>query len=80
MNFALQRDPKEALGIFYSGTDRPPVPVSQVVSFIKRHRVDFGVDSMCKVLPITPSIYYQRIAIGRDPNLASDRVKSDKID
>ena len=49
-----------------------------MVNLIEDHRVDFGVEPMCKLLPIAPSTYYYRIAIGRDPDLASDRAKSDQ--
>ncbi len=49
-----------------------------MVNFIEEHRVDFGVEPMCKVLPIAQSTYYRRVAILRDPDLASDRSKKDK--
>ncbi len=48
------------------------------MTFIEDHRVDFGVEPMCKLLPIAPSTYYHRMAIGNDPDLASDRAKSDQ--
>ncbi len=48
------------------------------MNFIEDHRVDFGVEPMCNVLPIAPSTYYHRMAIGRDPDLASERAKSDQ--
>ena len=48
------------------------------MTFIEDHRVDFGVEPMCKLLPIAPSTYYHRMAIGHDPDLASDRAKSDQ--
>ena len=49
-----------------------------MVNFIEDHRVDFGVEPICKVLPIATSTYYHRIAIARDPERASDRAKSDQ--
>ncbi len=47
--------------------------------FIDDHRRDHGVGPICKVLPIAPSTYYARAVIGRAPELASDRAKSDVI-
>ncbi len=51
-----------------------------MVSFIKEHREVFGVEPICRVLPIAPATYYARVAIMRDPELASDRAKSDAAD
>jgi len=51
-----------------------------MVSFIEEHREVFGVGQICRVLPIAPATYYARVAIMRDPELASDRAKSDAID
>ena len=50
-----------------------------MVRFIANHRDVFGVGPICKVLPIAPATYYARAAILRDPELASDRIKSDVI-
>ena len=49
-----------------------------MMSFISDHRVVFGVGPICRVLPIAPSTYYQRLAVARDPERASDRAKSDR--
>jgi len=51
-----------------------------MVSFIEEHREVFGVEPICRVLPIAPATYYARVAILRNPELASDRAKSDVID
>ncbi len=48
-----------------------------MTAFIEEHRDTFGVEPVCKVLPIAPSSYYARRTIARDPGLASDRAKSD---
>ena len=48
--------------------------------FIEDHRAVFGVGPICKVLPIAPATYYARAAVMRDPELASERAKSDVID
>jgi hypothetical protein len=51
-----------------------------MVSFIVNHRDVFGVGPICKVLPIEPATYYSRAAILHDPELASERAKSDVFD
>jgi len=48
--------------------------------FIDDHQDMFGVEPICRLLPIAPSSYYARRAIAGDPALASDRVKSDARD
>jgi len=55
-------------------------PVSQMTAFIEDYRGSFGVGPICRVLPIAPATYYARVAVMRDPELASDRTKSDVID
>ncbi len=51
-----------------------------MVSFIEDHRDSFGVEPICRVLPVAALTYYGRAAILHDPNLASDRAKSDALD
>ncbi len=51
-----------------------------MTAFIEVHRDVFGVGPICNVLPIAPSTYYERKAVERDPDLASDRAKQDKED
>ncbi len=48
-----------------------------MTAFIEEHRGTYGVEPMCKILQIAPSIYYDRRAIARDADLASARAKSD---
>ena len=55
-------------------------PVQEMISFIDDHRADFGVGSICKVLPVAPSSYYANLAIRRDPRLASNRARQDVRD
>ena len=45
--------------------------------FIEEHRRLRGVESMCKILQIVPSTYYDRRTIADDPDRASRRAKSD---
>ena len=51
-----------------------------MTAFIDAHRDLFGVEPICRVLPIAPSTYYARRSIARDPDLASDRAKRDSRD
>ena len=51
-----------------------------MTAFIDAHRDLFGVEPICRVLPIAPSTYYARRSIARDPDLASDRAKRDARD
>ena len=48
-----------------------------MIAFIEESRESFVVESMCKILQIAPSTYYDRRAIVRDPDRASARAKSD---
>ena len=48
-----------------------------MIAFIEQHRDVFGVEPICKVLPLAPSTYYERLAITKNPNRASTRAKSD---
>jgi len=45
--------------------------------FIDEHRSSFGVEPICKVLPIAPSTYYAHIAGRSDPNKLSARARRD---
>ena len=46
-------------------------------AFIDDHRADYGVEPICKVLPIAPSTYYAHAARKADPALRSRRAKID---
>ena len=48
-----------------------------MIAFIKDHRGAHGVEPICRVLQIAPSTFYERLAIERDPDRASDRAKRD---
>lgn len=41
-----------------------------MMSFIDRHRDEYGVEPICAQLPIAPSTYYAHKARERDPSLA----------
>lgn len=48
-----------------------------MIAFIDDHRGEFGVEPICRVLPIAPSTYYVHTAIAENPDLASKRAKQD---
>ena len=50
-----------------------------MIAFIDAHRQVAGIEPMCKVLRLAPSTYYARKAQDRDPDLRSDRAKSDEV-
>ncbi len=54
-----------------------------MIAFIDDHRGTYGVEPICKVLPIAPSTYHAHEAKRRDPTKLSARAKQDaglKID
>jgi len=48
-----------------------------MVTFIDDHRDEYGVESICGVLPIAPSTYYEREARRKNPELLPARAKRD---
>lgn len=50
-----------------------------MIRFIDEHRDMYGVEPICKVLPIAPSTYYTHAAVRRDPSLMSARARRDEI-
>lgn len=49
-----------------------------MIDFIDEHRDAYGVEPICRVLPIAPSTYHERVAQRRDPVRQTARVKRDK--
>jgi putative transposase len=47
-------------------------------AFIDDYRSDYGVEPICKVLPIAPSTYYLHAARRANPALRSTRAKQDE--
>src|SRR5690606_22477920 len=72
---AGQRDPAQGVGIFCPGGARPPVQA--MTSFIDEHREEYGVEPICRVLPIAPSTYRERAAQRRDTWGRSPRGRRD---
>jgi putative transposase len=50
-----------------------------MIAFIDEHREVYGVEPICKVLPIAPSTYYSRVAKRVDPEKLSVRAKRDLV-
>jgi len=48
-----------------------------MIAFIKDQRIVYGVESICRILPIAPSKYYHRLACLTDPSKASARHQRD---
>jgi len=46
-----------------------------MIAFINEHRDDYGVEPICRVLPIAPSTYYTQLARQRDPTLRARRAQ-----
>jgi hypothetical protein len=50
-----------------------------MVAFIDDHRSAYGVEPICRVLPIAPSTYFRRKAEQRDPTQRSPRAQRDEV-
>ena len=50
-----------------------------MVRFIDEHRGKFGVETICGVLPIAPSVYYEQGARQRCPERRPHRVRQDDM-
>ena len=49
-----------------------------MMSFIDEHRAEYGVEPICRVLPIAPSSYYEQKAQEADPERRSARARRDE--
>jgi transposase InsO family protein len=49
-----------------------------MLAFIDAHRDDYGVESICKHLPIAPSTYYEHKARKADPSRVPARLQRDE--
>jgi transposase InsO family protein len=50
-----------------------------MVAFIDAHRTVYGVEPICRVLPIAPSTYFRHRARHRDPTKRSARAVRDEV-
>ncbi|MFK3891362.1 IS3 family transposase [Sphingomonas sp. NPDC079357] len=66
---------RKASAYFGDGGARPPSEV--MVSFIDAHRKVYGVEPICRVLPIAPSTYHAHAARRIEPTRRSARVRRD---
>ena len=49
------------------------------MTFLDDHRDAYGVESICNVLPIAPSTYYEQKARQADPDRLPARTKRDRV-
>src|SRR3712207_6303390 len=70
-----QRDPPEGVGVFRGGGARPPLEA--MIAFIDGHREAYGVEPICRLLPVAPSTYHAHAARRADPAKASPRARRD---
>ena len=49
-----------------------------MIGFIDEHRREYGVEPICRVLPIAPSTYYDHVAKRRDRSRMSGRARRDE--
>src|SRR3954462_14419220 len=50
-----------------------------MIAFIDDHREVYGVEPICRVLPIAPSTYHAHVAARTDPAKASARARQDLV-
>ena len=56
----------QGVGVFRPGGARPPTEVN--VLFVDANRENYGVEPICRMLPIAPSTYYEQKAREKDPS------------
>ena len=49
-----------------------------MIAFIDEHRGHYGVEPICRVLPVAPSTYHEHVAQRRDPSRLSARARRDE--
>ena len=49
-----------------------------MIAFIDEHRGHYGVEPICRVLPVAPSTYHEHVAQRRDPSRLSSRAQRDE--
>ena len=72
---ADERDPAESISVFRAGGARPPT--AEMTEFIEENRGPYGVESICSVLPIAPSTFYEHQIRWRNPDRLPTRAKRD---
>ena len=66
---------RKASRVFCDGGARPPVQA--MIAFIDEHRAVYGVEPICRVLPIAPSTYHAHAARRADPKRLPARARRD---
>ena len=74
---SAERDLAEGQRVFCPGGARPPVQA--MIAFLDDHRDVYGVEPICRVLPIAPSTYYEHVARQRDPDRRPARERRDEV-
>jgi len=49
-----------------------------MIAFIDEHREAYGVEPICRVLPIAPSTYHQYVVQRQDSSRSSERARRDR--
>src|SRR5258708_2165174 len=70
-----ERDSSQGVSVFCPGGARPPGEA--MIAFIDDHREAYGVEPICKVLPIAPSTYHTHIAHRTPPTTRPPRPRRD---
>ena len=52
-------------------------PIEAMIAFVDQHRDVHGVEPICRLLPIAPSTYHERVARRRDPAKLAARAERD---
>src|SRR5438445_12714559 len=71
------RVPAQGVGVFCPGGARPPVQT--MIAFIDDHRGAYGVEPICRVLPIAPATYRTHAARRADPAKLPARSRRDLV-
>src|SRR3954447_9651193 len=71
------RNPAQGLGLFCEGGARPPLQA--MIAFIEDHHPVYGVEPICRVLPIAPSTYYKHAARRRNPARLPPRARREEV-
>ncbi|NAR31184.1 IS3 family transposase [Acinetobacter haemolyticus] len=69
---------RKAAAFFGPSGTRPPTQI--MVNFIHAHKAQYGVDAICKVLPIAASTYYRQLDLSEHPEKRSKRDLQDQHD
>src|SRR5690606_3576265 len=62
--------------LFCDGGARPPT--GAMIAFVDAHRDAYGVEPICRVLPIAPSTWHEHAARRADPSRLPARAKRDE--